>query len=134
VLRFMSELTVAERFEFAEGLDAQDTVVRQAQLTRQRLDGFAVHLAIRHAAGGKPDPHDATAVGCEQALGGEELNPPWRPAIEALFIPAPVHASVFLRDELLGLRVPIAQIVAAAERVADAQQHPLIAERKEVRA
>ena len=124
---------VPQRFKFRQGFDTQDAIGGQAQFTGQGLDGAAVHFAVVHADGRQPGPRDAAAIRSQHALRGEEVHAPWR-AKDALLAPAPVHAAVFLRDELLGLCVPVAQVVAAAERMADAQQHPLVADRKEVSA
>ena len=37
-----------------------------------------------------------------------------------------------LRDELLRFSIPVTEVVAAAYEMADTQQHPLVAERKEI--
>ena len=98
------------------------------------MNGFGTHRAVVFADGSKPRPHDTAAVGSQNALGCKEIHAPRRLTKEALLFPAPVHTSVKLRDELLGLRIPIANVVAAAQRMANTQKNPLLAKREKVRA
>ena len=61
-----------------------------------------------------PGPHDAATAVIDEALGGEEG------------VVDPAH--LFVERGMKGLVLPIAEIIAAAEPVADAEQHVLVAE------
>lgn len=103
---------VSKRFEFPQWLDSQDSVLWEAEFTRK---GLNCGLGGGDVA---PSPHDASAIGSEDAFGGEAV-----PAV-------PIHSGVEFGIELLVL--PLAEVVAAAEGVADAEEHPLVADAEEV--
>ena len=49
-----------------------------------------------------------------------------------LAISPPVHTCVHFGHKLLGFRVPVSEVVAAAQGMADAKQHPSVVYREEV--
>ena len=115
---------MAQCLQFPQRLYAQHAVGRQAQLARQRLDATRSErqagTAVANGRINQPGPHHAATVCGQQGLRGEEC------------IAVPAHHRMEIRQILLVLE--IAQIVTAAEVVADAQQHPLVADFEHVRA
>ena len=112
-------LIVTQLIQLAQRLDAQHAVVGQAQFARQRLDaaGSEGQAGTAAAADGRidqPGSHHAAAIRSHQGFRGEEM------------VAVPAHQAVKIRQKLLVLEVT--QIVTAAEVVADAQQHPLLAD------
>ena len=112
----------AQRFEFAQRLDAQDAVGGQTQFARQGLDAPPADGRKFAMARGQPSPHDPPPVGGEHRFGGEEVLPDFA---DGIVLAPPVHPPMVLRHEFLGLRIPLADVIAATEHVADAKQHPL---------
>jgi len=104
---------VAERFEFAEGFDAEGVIFIKAEFAGEGLDGPFVHGAVIFAEGGEPSPHHAAFIGGEEGFWGKEIDAPLFHAEEALVFAAPVHAAVGFGDELFGGGVPIADVVSA---------------------
>lgn len=72
----------------------------------------------------------SAASGRAYALGCKTVDAPRWLAPDALVVPTPVHTAMFLENELLRLGIPCAQIIAAADHLADTQQHPLLPMRK----
>jgi hypothetical protein len=123
---------VAEGFEFAERFDAEGVILGEAEFAGEGLDGPFVHGAVIFAEGGEPSPHHAPAIGGEEGFWGKEIDAPLFHAEEALVFAAPVHPAVGFGDELFGFGVPVADVVAAAGRVADAEEHPFFSDGKEL--
>lgn len=76
----------------------------------------------------------SAASGRAYALGRKTVDAPRWLAPDALVVPTPVHTAMFLENELLRLGIPCAQIIAAADHLADTQQQPLFADAKTFRA
>ena len=107
-------------------------VGRQPELARQGLDGAFVHRAIVAAKGGEPSPHDTPTVVGEHAFGRKKIDAPLCHPKKALLLAADVQPAMGVWHKLLFGRIPIADVVAAADVVADAQQHPFVADGEEI--